>query len=165
MTTEASPYQSPAIEPKHWFYGENGVQQGPVGEQELHQLIALGRIHAGTLLWREGMSAWLPLDQLRANGSIGLAPAAYIPYSAPPTSGLAICSLVCGICGLVTCLLIPGIPAVICGHMALSTIAKSPVPIAGRGLAIAGLVTGYLAVLGLAGFVFFWITAFASLAV
>ena len=42
-----------------------------------------------------------------------------------PTSGLAIASLVCGIMGLVTCLFLPGIPAVICGHMALSRMASA----------------------------------------
>lgn len=78
---------------------------------------------------------------------------------APPnrTSGLAIASLVLGILGL-TCISILGaIPAVICGHVALSNIKDSRGALGGRGLGIAGLVTGYVGmVLG-----FFLLTAIA----
>ncbi|MFM2171390.1 MAG: hypothetical protein RI957_1619, partial [Verrucomicrobiota bacterium] len=42
---------------------------------------------------------------------------------------------------------IAAIPAVICGHLALKKIRESDVPMAGRGMAIAGLVTGYLGLL------------------
>lgn len=77
----------------------------------------------------------------------------------PPTSGLAIASLVCGIMSLMVCYVwaLVGIPAVICGHMALKQIGKADYAMSGRGMAIAGLVTGYLAcliqVLAIIGFV------------
>jgi hypothetical protein len=66
-----------------------------------------------------------------------------------PTNGLAIASMVCGILGVVTCYFggLFGLPAVICGHMAISAIRQSPLPMGGRGMAIAGLVTGYLGIL------------------
>jgi len=58
------------------------------------------------------------------------------------TSGLAIASLVLGIF-----LFFPlSIPAIILGHIALSQIKKSAGGIGGRGLAIAGLVLGYLGI-------------------
>ena len=66
------------------------------------------------------------------------------PVSAPPqkTSGLAIASLVLGIF-----LFFPlSIPAIVLGHIALSQIKKSAGMIGGRGLAIAGLVLGYLGI-------------------
>lgn len=72
------------------------------------------------------------------------------------TSGLAIASLVCGIISLSTsfCLTIFVSPlilaAIICGHMALNKIKASNGAIGGRGMAIAGLVTGYLALLAAA---------------
>jgi hypothetical protein len=73
------------------------------------------------------------------------------PYSITPpaTSGLAIASMVCGIISLPLCWIwaAAGIPAVICGHMALKAIKHSETPVEGRGMAIAGLVTGYLAIL------------------
>jgi len=68
------------------------------------------------------------------------------PYSnltPPQTSGAAIASLVLGCVGLMTFGL-TAIPAVICGHIALSRIGKSAGRLAGSGMAIAGLVTGYV---------------------
>ena len=66
-----------------------------------------------------------------------------------PQSGLAIASLVCGILGIVFCYghALGAIPAVICGHMALNRIRSAQHPIAGRGMAIAGLIMGYLGLL------------------
>ena len=65
----------------------------------------------------------------------------------PKTSGLAIWSLVLGILSLVCFSLFSAIPGVICGHKALSKIKHSGGALAGQGLAIAGLVTGYLGIL------------------
>ncbi len=66
---------------------------------------------------------------------------------APPrTSGLAIWSLVLGILSLVCFSIFAAIPGVICGHMALLRIKRSGDAIVGKGLAIAGLVTGYIGV-------------------
>lgn len=65
----------------------------------------------------------------------------------PSTNGPAIASLVCGILSLVFfCLcggVLFGIPAVICGHIALGQINNPANQQEGRGLAIAGLVCGY----------------------
>jgi len=63
------------------------------------------------------------------------------------TSGLAIASLVLGICSIVLCLgPLAGIPAVVMGHKANSEIRKSGGLLGGSGMATAGLVTGYLSV-------------------
>jgi len=62
---------------------------------------------------------------------------------APETSGKAIFSLVCG----VLCLVPPAaIVAVIFGHLSLSEIRRSAGKLAGRGLAVTGLVLGYAGV-------------------
>lgn len=132
-----------------WFYGENGQQFGPVDDAQLNALIAEGRIGPGTLLWREGLSDWQPLDRIRASGALYAyaSPQAQTPAygAANRTSGLAIGSLVCGILGFIIGL--AAIPAVICGHLALREIATFPVPLGGRGMAIAGLVCGYFCLL------------------
>jgi type IV pilus assembly protein PilA len=60
-----------------------------------------------------------------------------------PTSGKAIASLVCGI---FTFFLPASIAAIILGHMSLSEIRKSAGRIGGQGIAITGLVLGYLGV-------------------
>jgi hypothetical protein len=66
--------------------------------------------------------------------------------SQPKTSGLAIWSLVLGILSLICFTIFAGIPGVICGHKALSRIKHSGGALTGQGLAIAGLVTGYLGI-------------------
>jgi hypothetical protein len=67
-------------------------------------------------------------------------------------NGLAVASLICGILGF---LCFAFVPAIICGHMALSRL-KAGRAVGGRGMAIAGLVLGYmwlaLTVIGLALF-------------
>jgi len=63
------------------------------------------------------------------------------------TSGMAIASLVTGICG-VLCILpcIGGLLGVIFGHVSLGQIKRSGGSMGGRGMAIGGLVTGYLGI-------------------
>lgn len=75
---------------------------------------------------------------------------AYAGYAAPrPSSGLAITSLVCGLAGLILSWLVfpvlASIAAVITGHMALGQTKDNPA-LGGRGLAIAGLILGYVVV-------------------
>lgn len=67
-------------------------------------------------------------------------------YGPPPasTNGLAIGSLVCSLAGLVTCFTAP--VGIVLGHIALSQIKRDGSQ--GKGLAIAGLVVGYLLTIG-----------------
>lgn len=60
-------------------------------------------------------------------------------YTPPPANGLAIASLITGIF-----MCIGSIPAVIMGHMALSKIARSGGAQGGRGIAIAGIILGWV---------------------
>jgi hypothetical protein len=75
-----------------------------------------------------------------------------IPGNAPQpkTSALAIWSLVLGILGSVLLLVCLGplfaIPGVICGHLAYSRIKRSGGTLAGQGMALAGLITGYVSI-------------------
>jgi len=64
----------------------------------------------------------------------------------PKTSALAIWSLVLGILSLACFTIFSAVPGVICGQKALSKIKSSNGALAGQGLAIAGLVTGYLGI-------------------
>jgi hypothetical protein len=146
-----------------WWYGEQGRQQGPVGDDELRAMVAAGQLGPQSMVWREGLPAWQPLTAFPelCGGYPGLA-----GYGAPvaPTSGLAIASLVCGIVSLFLCYVhaVAAVPAVVCGHLALKRIRDSVVPTGGRGLAVAGLVTGYLGVLAqLATLVFIGIFFFS----
>ena len=82
---------------------------------------------------------------LPAGPHLGIMPyqPGYYPAINTPTSGLAIGSLVCGILELFT-LGFAAIPAVILGHLARTQIRRSGER--GDGMAIAGLVLGYLGI-------------------
>lgn len=147
-----------------WYYGENGQQAGPVSEADLGALIASGRIGPATMLWREGMPYWTPLAHVSAQGGLSMVPphSGYNLLHPTTTSGLAITSLVCGIVGLVSCVVFIGIPAVICGHMAMHQIANSRDMVVGRGMALAGLICGYLCLLIMISFIAMMIFAVAN---
>src|SRR3954471_13397572 len=64
--------------------------------------------------------------------------------SEPQTDGKAIGSLVCGIASVTIFSIIAGIPAIILGHISRSEIRKSGGRLRGQGLALAGLIMGYI---------------------
>jgi competence protein ComGC len=66
--------------------------------------------------------------------------------SSPRTAPAAIWSLVLGILGLACFSVLTGIPAVICGHIAQGKIKRSAGLLSGSGLALAGLITGYISI-------------------
>ena len=82
---------------------------------------------------------------LPSGPSFGVMPyqGGYYPVVSNPTSGLAIGALVCGIAEIFT-LGLASIPAVILGHLARQNIRKTGER--GDGMAIAGLVLGYLGI-------------------
>ena len=66
-----------------------------------------------------------------------------------PSKGMAVASMVCGICALVFIWvpfvnLILAIVAVALGHISLSNIKKFPNDYDGRGMGVAGLATGFV---------------------
>jgi len=67
-----------------WYYIQNGVQQGPVDQDVLGQLLVRGLVSAGTWVWRPGLSEWMPY---------GAAAAQAEGAEAGPTRGL------CAYCG------------------------------------------------------------------
>lgn len=60
------------------------------------------------------------------------------------TSALAIWSLVLGILSIGCCCAPGAIPAIICGHLARSRIRQAPDNLTGDGMALAGLIMGYV---------------------
>jgi uncharacterized RDD family membrane protein YckC len=47
-----------------WWYAKNDKKTGPLGLGELRELIQSGKIGLKTILWKEGMASWLPLDEI-----------------------------------------------------------------------------------------------------
>ena len=172
-----------------WYYAKHGKQEGPVDLAGMQRGLQSGEIAPTDLVWREGMTDWLPAGEVRElseapvpppptpvapvlGGSPAAASAIQGGYQAPvggiaptmvpvTTNGMAIASMVCGIVSLMMCYVhgLCALPAVICGHMALKQIGKSLIPMGGRGMAIAGLVTGYIGLL----FQVLWIIGLAVL--
>jgi hypothetical protein len=76
-------------------------------------------------------------------------------------AGIAVASLVLGILGLIMIGPLGSIPAVICGHMGISRIRKNPEALSGDGMAIAGLVMGYMQI----GFMVLIVPMLAAIAI
>ena len=127
----------------------NGEQLGPFTVEEAHRLIANGHVSPEDLAWHEGLPSWVPLKTLLEKSPAQaqtLPPPLAVrsaPTVPPPTSGMAIASFVLGISTLFTCFL-SGIPAIIFGHIARADIRRSPDRVGGDGMALAGLILGYL---------------------
>jgi hypothetical protein len=138
----------------------NGIQQGPINEAEVRARIARGELRASDLCWQVGWPAWRPLGEVLPEAFAGAANAGAPPPPPPPpattpapagkpkTSGLAVASLVCGICTIVLfpLFLLFMLPAIICGHVAYSKIKQSQGALGGSGIALAGLIMGYFGV-------------------
>ena len=65
-----------------------------------------------------------------------------------PYSGLSIASISCGVLSLAMLGILTAIPAVICGHMALGQLKRQAATYNkfSRGMAMAGLITGYVVI-------------------
>ena len=73
----------------------------------------------------------------------------------PVSQGLAIGSLVCGILSLIGCCFWPiagplSIVAIVLGFVTLSKVKANPAAFGGKGMAKAGLITGFLGLIGVA---------------
>lgn len=154
----------------NWFYEKNGTQKGPVSGEELQALLSRQEISDKTMIWREGMGDWTPLHRIAEFAPKTTAPAvAYnnAPAATPETStpsygpaptvfpqvaeraaeakafnSLALISLIAGVLSMLLCGWLIGaigvsLTAIISGHIARG---KS----SGRGMALGGLITGYL---------------------
>lgn len=121
------------------FIQHQGQQTGPFPLEQVRAGLANGTYQPTDLAWHEGAAEWLPLGTIPGISSAG---PPGLP-GAPRTSALAVWSLVLGILSFVLAGL-TALPAVICGHLALGKIKRSAGTQTGGGLALAGLITGYL---------------------
>ncbi|MEM6914991.1 MAG: DUF4190 domain-containing protein [Verrucomicrobiota bacterium] len=155
-----------------WTYAEKSGLQHAVEESELPALVASGCITEDTLVWNETMSDWRPCGEVRPDlfNSSPTPPAltpsertqvralsAHTPGAPPSLDGLALSSMIFGILGLVSCLLILSIPAVICGHMGLKKANAEPGHPSNKAFSITGIVTGYLGICLLALIVLYFV--------
>ncbi len=153
-------------------------QHGPYALDQLQDFWRKGIVVPDTLFWTQGQTGWEPLrkisaylDDLPTKDLRNLlpprvdspSPARIVPAvpnpTVPPatkTAGLAIGSLACGIAGVL--LGLPALLAIIFGHLARGKIKKSQGALKGSGLALAGLILGYVVLgvfVGISGLVAF----------
>jgi hypothetical protein len=133
------------------YVHRDNQQLGPFTEAEIRAQLASGAISLQDHVWWQGQVNWIQLGQSSLVASSGAVTSATPPAPAsaplpagsmPTTSSLAIWSLVCACLSLV-CGILSAVPAIILGHLALGDIKRTPGR-AGRGMAIAGLVIGYI---------------------
>ena len=157
----------------------DGKPVGPFSLEEVNRQLAAGTLSLSDQAWYEGAAGWAPLSTVPGvSGSTSMPatrdPAALVSPAgtavtavvAPTaaTEPLAIFSLVLSLLGMFGFCCMPvvltGIAGVVCGHIALSRIQARP-ELQGHGLAVAGLVVGYLAIATW----LVWILLFGGLAV
>jgi Domain of unknown function (DUF4190) len=131
------------------------VSSGPPGH---------GQVSPDGKWWWDG-ARWLPMPTSGAHEPTLSPPAMLIPQGAPPpasvfvygprTNSAAVASLVLGVISWFLCPFIGGILAVVFGHVARGQIRRSGE--SGGGLAVAGLILGYLHLVAVVVFVFIWL--------
>jgi uncharacterized protein DUF4190/uncharacterized protein DUF4339 len=140
------------------YIHRDNQQLGPFTEAEIKTQLASGAISLQDHVWWEGQANWAPLGESSLAAALSPASPAPAPViggplpgtpavapvnaTVPETSKLAVWALVCGCLSLI-CNLLTAIPAIIFGHMGLSEIKKNPA-IPGRGMAMAGMIIGYI---------------------
>lgn len=151
--------------------GTDQNEYGPVPVEVVLQWIAANRAGRQTLAQAEGTTEWKPLAEFPQFQSALAAQSSPPPVAAPPLAtgapgerrqGMAITSLVLGIGGVTCFSLLTGIPAVILGHIAYNRSRKQPSIYGGSGMAIAGLILGYLSLLSLPIFAGLFLPALAK---
>ena len=130
--------------------GGDNRAHGPVTGEELCEWIRQGRAGRNTMIRPSNTDTWRPLSTFpEFSGPLRGLPWIPLYQPAPKVHSLAVASLVLGIVSLliVGLGLLTGVPAAICGHAALRAIKAEPTEYGGNGMAIAGLITGYIGLL------------------
>jgi hypothetical protein len=150
----------------------DGKQLGPFTLEEINRQLAAGTLSLSDNAWYEGASGWAALSTVPGVGAgVAATPSAPSPAGAsahiPATSSasgpvvpaasspvaktepLAVMSLIFSVLGLsgFCCgffLMMAG-AGVVCGHLALSKIKNTP-GLQGHGLALSGVIIGYVAI-------------------
>ena len=71
----------------NWYYVEQGQQAGPVSDAQLDGMLRAGKIRLDTLVWREGMPAWVPYREVKGEP---------VPPSAPRSDAAEAVCVECG---------------------------------------------------------------------
>jgi uncharacterized RDD family membrane protein YckC len=79
----------------NWYYVDQGQQTGPIGDTQFEELVRNGKIRPDTLVWREGMAAWVAYRESGASSN----PAAPAPAGSTVSAAGENPQAVCAECG------------------------------------------------------------------
>ncbi len=90
LQSPLSPLQSPVqgLAPaplRDWFYIEGESEKGPFPPQKMQLMVSMGTLAAHTLVWREGMESWTPLQNTDLASQLPIAEV--MPPIASPIGG------------------------------------------------------------------------------
>lgn len=156
---------------QEWYFTQGEKECGPATFFELQNLVASGQVTRSDSVWTEGFADWRLAGEVRE--LFPDAPTAGVdalrinqPLTqharANQTAPMALASFVAGLLGTSVLFFVGSIAAIILGHIALNQIRDSGDELGGRPMAFAGLVLGYMVVIG--GTLTFLIVILASLA-
>lgn len=77
-----------------WYYAENNERRGPIEDAAFQTLVASGTIKPDTLVWRDGLTDWVPYNQ---SGGVGAAAATSSALSV--ATGVSTGAAACSQCG------------------------------------------------------------------
>ena len=150
-----------------WYFELNGTQQGPEEAALILQRLRNGELSSTTLVWREGMADWqalhtvpelmqenqvMPANPVTQPGGMVQPPQGQPGVGMMPTqNGLALTSMILAILSVVLTLgcgigAILAIPAVILGHIGRKQIREGDNMQTGEGMALSGLIIGYIVI-------------------
>ena len=151
-----------------YHVSRNGAPLGQLSIEQINRMLAEGSLSGEDLAWQDGMAGWEPVSTIAGSFPAGGGGPPALPSAggtyAPPlanvgpqawagapqgNSGLAVASMVLGILCLILFFthvfaLLLGLMAIVFGHVSRSSIRRSQGRITGSGMALAGLITGYL---------------------
>ena len=149
-------------EEQEWYYTHNDQQFGPAPIDALQLAVANAQLSLNDLVWVEGMPEWAPAGSILPSlfstvtdtGSIDALNTQNEIVSTQQSEGakskrlvvipMSVASLVLGLLGMTFLFFFGSVLAVIFGHVALNQIKRSEGELGGRGMALSGLIMGYV---------------------
>ncbi len=140
-----------------WFYTRDSLECGPADFEELIHLVRSGQVGPEEFAWTDGMEDWAGIAEIpglapHLVGSqpqpTGASAGRDVVAVAPANSSLAVASLVLGLLGWNLLFFVGAVLAIVFGHSALRDIRDSNGAVKGAGMAVAGLVLGYIVLIG-----------------
>src|SRR3954470_17695243 len=153
----------------------DGKELGVFSLEEINRQLAAGTLRLSDQAWYEGAAGWAALSTVPgvitapasatppvSSTPIAAAPVVVVPQrKSEPLAVLSLIFSILGLCGFCCGFFVTAaIAGIVCGHIGLSRIKANP-ELEGHGLAMAGLIIGYVAVAGWLT----WILLFGGLAV